>query len=158
ALCPSAGVGRSKWPDEFAEVELASALTWTLNAAGKQLWFAMDLRKRLPAVLAAMLAGGIDQPKAWIFSEGTLTLDDGDEARRIVDLVLAEGRELTRAEIARKLRRLIVQIDREAAKRRAAKSKEGRRITAGTDAAGTGWINAFGLPVQRVAAVMERLD
>jgi hypothetical protein len=158
ALCPTAGVERSTWPDEFAEVELAAALTWTLNAAGKQVWFAMDLRKRLPAVHEAMLAGAIDQPKAWIFSEVTMPVEDDDEARRIVDLVLPEAPALNTAEIARKLRRLIAQVDPEAAKRRAEKSKEGRRVEAGVDAAGTGWVNAYGLPVERMAAAMERLD
>ena len=158
ALTPTAGLERSKWPDEFAEVELACALTWTLKAAGKQLWFAMDLLRRLPAVHAAMLAGWIDQPKAWVFSEVLMPLEDDDEARWIADLVLREAGELTTAEIARKLRRLIAQVDPEAAKRRAARSKQGRRVEAGTDASGTAWVNAFGMPVERVAAAMERLD
>ena len=158
AHCPTAGMARAKHPDEFAEMELACALTWTHNAAGKQLWFAMDLLNRLPAVHAALLAGWIDQPKAWIFSDVLMPVDDADEARRIADLVLPEATDLTTAEIARKLRRLIAQVDPEAARRRAERSKEGRRVEAGTDTAGTGWVNAFGLPVQRVAAAMERLD
>jgi hypothetical protein len=158
AHCPGAGVTRARRPDEFAEVELAAALTWTGKAAGKQLWFGMDLLKRLPAVHEAMLAGAIDQPKAWIFSEVTTPVEDDDEARRIADLVLPEAQELTTAEIARKLRRLIAQVDPEAAKRRADRSKEGRRVDSGTDAAGTAWVNAYQLPVERVAAAMERLD
>jgi hypothetical protein len=87
-----------------------------------------------------------------------MPVDNDDEARRIADLVLPDAGELTTAEIARKLRKLIAQTDPEAAKRRAEKSKEGRRVEAGNDAVGTAWVNAFGLPVERVAAAMERLD
>ena len=158
AHCPTAGVGRTTFPEEFAEFELACALTWTRNAAGKQLWFAIDLLRRLPAVHAAMLDGWIDQPKAWIFSEVLLPVEDDEEARRIAELVLPDAAGLTTAEIARRLRQLIAQVDPEAAKRRAERSKEGRRVEAGVDAAGTAWVNAFGMPVQRVAAAMERLD
>jgi hypothetical protein len=158
AHCPTAGVGRAKHPDAFAEFELACALTWTANAAGKQLWFAMDLLKRLPAVHAALLAGSIDQPKAWIFSEVLLPVEADEEARRIAELVLPAAADLTTAELARKLRRLIVQVDPEAAKRRAERSKQGRRVESGVDAAGTGWVNAYGLPIERTAAAMERLD
>ncbi len=158
ARCHTDGMTRSAYPDEFAEVELACALTWTRNAAGKQLWFAMDLLNRLPAVHAALLAGQLDQPKAWVFSEVLMPLQDDEEARRIAGLVLTEAAQLTTAEIARKLRRLIAQLDPDAAKRRAEQSKQGRRVVAGTDAAGTGWVNAYGLPIERVAAAMERLD
>ena len=158
AHCPTAGVARAKHPDEFAELELACALTWTPNAAGKQLWFAMDLLKRLPTVHEAMLVGWIDQPKAWIFSDVLMPVEDDGHAQRIADLVLPDARELTTAEIARKLRKLIAQMDPEAAKRRAEKSKEGRRVESGADAAGTAWVNAFGLPIERTAAAMERLD
>jgi hypothetical protein len=87
-----------------------------------------------------------------------MPLEDDDEARRVADLVLPDAPALTTAEIARKLRRLIAEVDPAAAKRRADKSKEGRRVEAGVDSAGTAWINAYGLPVERMAAAMERLD
>src|SRR6185503_13445634 len=64
----------------------------------------------------------------------------------------------TTAEISRKLRRLIAQVDPEAAKRRAEQSKARRRVESGVDAAGTAWVNAYGMPVERVAAAMERVD
>src|ERR1700704_295226 len=127
AHCPDVGTVRSEQPLEFVEFEVACALTWTNFAAGKQLYIAVDLLGRLPAVHAALLAGLIDFPKAWMFAEVTRPLDDVEEVRRIADLVLPEAPRLTTSEIARKLRKLIASVDPEAAKRRAAKSKEGRR-------------------------------
>jgi hypothetical protein len=159
AYCPAVGQEmRCEQPEEFADFEVACALTWTQNAAGKQLCFAYDLLTRLPAVHEAMRAGQIDYPKAWIFVEVTKVVDDVDEARRIAGLVLPDAPTLTTGEIARKLRKLITTVDPDAAAKRAARSREGRRVQSGPDNQGTAYVNAFGLPLAQTAAAMERVD
>jgi hypothetical protein len=158
AYCPVVGPQlRCEQPEEFADFEVACALTWTQHAAGKQLSFAYDLLTRLPAVHQAMRAGHLDYPKAWIFVEVTKVVD-ADEARRVADLVLPDAPELTTGEIARKLRKLITTVDPDAAAKRAARSREGRRVQSGPDNQGTAYVNAFGLPLDQTAAAMERVD
>jgi hypothetical protein len=143
---------------EFAEFEIACALSWTQNATDKQVSFALDLLQRLPAVHEAMLTGHLDYPKSWVFAEVTKVVDNDDEARRIAELVLPDAPTLTTAEIARKLRKLITTVDPDAAAKRAAQSRQGRRVQSGTDHHGTAYVNAFGLPVDQTAAAMERVD
>jgi Domain of unknown function (DUF222) len=68
---------------DWAGTEVAMAMTWTANRAGAQLCLADQLVDRLPAVFAALDAGDIDFPKAMVFADETINLDQ-DVARRVV--------------------------------------------------------------------------
>src|SRR5262245_60370212 len=84
--------------DEWAQTEVAFAMTWTHTRAGGQLVFAEQLVDRLPAVFAALDAGDVDVPKAMVFADETVNLAE-DVARRVVDQVLGQAPTLTTGQL-----------------------------------------------------------
>lgn len=152
------GSKRSSKPIEFSEVEIATALSWTKRAAMRQLQLALDLKQRLPNVLEALCAGTIDYPKVLVFADVTTPVETVAEARRIVDLVLPLASEMNTTRIRVRLRKLIEEVDPDAAKRRAETSAKSRRVHSGPDSNGTAWLSALGLPIEKAAAAMERVD
>jgi hypothetical protein len=56
--------------EDWAEAEVAAALSWTSMATAVQVELARESIRRLPAIHAAMLAGLIDAPKAKVLCEG----------------------------------------------------------------------------------------
>jgi hypothetical protein len=89
---------------DWAETEIAMAMTWTRTRAGAQLCLADDLMDRLPAVFAALDAGEIDVPKAMVFGDETSNLDQ-DVARRVADQVLGQAHRLTTGQLRAKLQK-----------------------------------------------------
>jgi hypothetical protein len=66
---------------DFADDEVAAALSWTSLTAAHQIELARQCIRRLPAVHAAMLAGHIDAAKARVLCQGVRVLEDDALAR-----------------------------------------------------------------------------
>ncbi len=158
ARCTGIDAGRSEQPVEFAQQEIANVYRWTDVVAGHQLKFVQDLRHRLPAVFTAMRAGQIDYAKALRIVKATVSIQDTDQARRIVDLVLPKAPDLTTTQIARRLYRLIARLDPAASKERGEQKKVERRVRSTSEGDGIGSIRVSGLAVDRAAAAIERVD
>ncbi|HET6213458.1 MAG TPA: DUF222 domain-containing protein, partial [Micromonosporaceae bacterium] len=161
AHCPpgafDAPVARVPDPDEFVACELAAALHLTRVSAEAQLSLAVDVVDRLPAVHAALLAGELDLPRVRVIVELTATLEQA-EAREVVDAVLPDAASLTTSRLAARLRKLLMTADPDAAKKRHDRSMAGRRVHCLPDRDGTASIYADGLPADRAAAAIERID
>jgi Domain of unknown function (DUF222) len=99
-------------PDEFAFDEVRAALTLTRTAAedvGALVW---DLHSRLPAVLAAMRAGLIDQPRARVFSAWTADLSD-PHTQAVVAALLPAAPRLTTGQLIDAIKRHAIALDPE---------------------------------------------
>ena len=144
--------------DEFIHAEIGSALTWTPTATGRRLHFATELLERLPAVHAAMSEGLLDYPKVHRMLAAVRDVPDLKLARRIIDKVLPDAPRMNTEQLGRMIRGLVAKLDPDAAARRAEQSAKRRRVSGGTDAEGTAYLTATGLPIAPAAAAMERVD
>jgi hypothetical protein len=143
-----------KYP--WAEVDVAFALTWTAVKAGAELEFSDEVVVRLPQVFAALTAGEIDRPKAYVIANAVATVDD-EIARSVVDQVIDRAPRLTTGQLAAKLRRLVIAADPAAASKRARQEIKGRRVQAFATEANLAALCGYELAPHRVAAAMERM-
>ncbi len=160
AHCPPSfddAVVRSESIGEFADEEIRVALTWTRRAADAQLSLALAVVEKLPAVHAALSAGLIDVPRARVLCDGVCSLDE-PTARRVIDQIIGAASGLTTGQIRARLQRLVIAVDPEAAKERAAEAVTGRHVESYLDSAGTATLAGVGLPADRAAAAAERLS
>jgi hypothetical protein len=143
--------------DPHADTEIAFALTWTDYAANAILSVAFTVLDKIPAIHAAMLAGRCDLDRAKVF---TAELGDCDQsqARAIVARILPEISRLTGPQLRETLRRLILAVDPEAARKRHDKAVTDRRVEHEEFANGTAAIGAIYLPKDKVAAAWDHLD
>lgn len=141
--------------DEFVSDEVAAALTLTSRSADSLVKLALDL-ERLPQVLAALQAGRIDVPRARVLCEETALLDD-TEAAAVTDQVLSEAEGLTTAQLGRRVRRLVTEIDPEAARRRLEHGQKERRIETAQNPDGTADLVGRHLPPDRAAEAWSRI-
>jgi hypothetical protein len=145
-------------PDpDFAADELSFALHWTRFGAQSQLAFAQELTGRLPAVHAALLAGVIDLPRARVIAELAGPLEDA-ATRLVVDTVLPAAPGLTSGQLRAKLRRLVISVDPQAAKKRQEQAVRDRRVECYPDPDGTATLLGTGLPAERAKAAANRID
>jgi hypothetical protein len=142
--------------EEFAD-ELRPALHLTRKAADDLAALAIDLADRLPAVLLSLAAGTIDLRRARVICDGTSHLDQA-EARAVADMILAEAGDLTTGEIAARLRRLCLQADPEAGRRRYEAAVADRHVYVHPNPEGTGDLYGVDLPADRLAAAMDHLN
>ncbi|WP_346276537.1 DUF222 domain-containing protein [Pseudonocardia sp.] len=142
---------------EWASGEIAAALTLTSTAADRELSFADTVVTRLPQVFAALSAGLIDRPKAWVFADH---LDDliAEQIAAICSVLVPMAPRLTTGRLRARLVRMIQEIDPEHARRRYQKAVRERCVVGYLDRDGTATINASGLPVDEAAAACERLE
>src|SRR5690554_4717840 len=141
--------------DEFVSDEVAAALTLTSRSADSLVKLALDL-ERLPQVLAALQAGRIDVPRARVLCEETALVDD-TEAAAVTDQVLSEAEGLTTAQLGRRVRRLVTEIDPEAARRRLEHGQKERRIETAQNPDGTADLVGRHLPPDRAAEAWSRI-
>jgi hypothetical protein len=144
--------------EDFAEDEIAAALTWTSIAASHQLDLAEQSIRRLPAVHAAMLAGQIDAGKAKVLCDAVRVLDNDDTARALIDRVLPDAPHKTTAQLRAKLARLVIKADPDAARKRYNNGLQGRRVEHGQEDDGTWLLGGRFLPAPAANAAYNRLD
>lgn len=151
------GGERERWPgiSEFAEAEIAAALTVSRWAAERLMGTAVDL-KRLPATAAAFAAGDLDLPRVRLICAETAHLDDAAAAAvesRVIDR--APGQ--VYSALRRSLRRACAVIAPAAAVERQAATTEGRRTWVEHDGYGRSQFAAEGTTheVFRIAAAVD---
>ena len=137
-----------------AAAEIGAALRFTRRSAELTTALAVELLRRLPAVWGALLAGQIDLPRARVLVGGTVHLDPA-AAQTVVDMVLPDAGLLTTGQLAARLRKLCIQADPEAAKKRYESSIEDRRLV--LEANDTGTANLLGMDLTpHIAATIKR--
>lgn len=154
--CSDSPPERTDEPDEFCADEVAAALGFTPRAADHHTDVAFSLR-RLPSVSEALRWGEIDLPRARILCNETAHLEV-EEAARLVDALLPTAPELTTGQLARRLRRRLLDSDPDAARTRYTEGLEERGVESFPNSDGTADLCARRLPPERVAAIMRSLD
>ncbi len=151
------GVQRLQAVQEWAAGEIAAALTLTGPAADRELDFAETVVTRLPQVHAALWAGKIDRPKAWVFAEHLEDLT-GEQVTTICQALVPVASRLTTGQLRARLVRMIHDIDPEHARRRYRRAVRARAVVGYLSPEGTVTVTANGLPADEAAVACERLD
>ncbi|SDF94813.1 DUF222 domain-containing protein, partial [Pseudonocardia oroxyli] len=141
---------------EWAE-EIRAALSWTRRAADRRTDEACALVTELPAVWAALEAGLVDAHRAVVFVDHLAGLPAA-QAERICGMVVPWAERRTTSEIARRLRRLVMEIDPEHFERRFRKAHAERSVWAWVGQDGTATISAGGLAPESADAAVARID
>ncbi|WP_329238819.1 HNH endonuclease [Actinoallomurus sp. NBC_01490] len=144
-------------PAEYVFDEVAEALTLTSTAAGGLIRFATELTGQLPATFAALAAGQIDYLKARTIWH-TIDQVDEESARIIEAKVLAKAPEQTTGQIRAKIRRLIKQLDPEAADRRRQEAEKHRGVELIETQDGTVQLSGVDLPSDAASAAYGRIS
>jgi len=140
---------------EHVSAELAAALVLTGRSADLLLGLARDL-SRLPAILAALLAGRIDRARAAIFASELAGL--GDQAAKAVAMAFAGAAEsMTTGQLRAALRAMVLYIDPRAAQRRAERGRADARVEAWQENSGNGALAGRELPPADAAAAGQRI-
>ena len=142
---------------EFAADEIRAALTWTRRKAESELDCALRLTSVLRKSLQAMHDGRLDAARVWKIDAGTAGLDD-DGARAAEANVLDYAVTHTTGQVGAKLRRLIVRLDPDAARKRYDDALEDRRVGTELNDDGTGNIYALNLPIDKAATARARIE
>ena len=153
---PPAGPALDGRPGEHVEEELAAVLTLTRRAASTLAGHAAAMA-RLPGVAAALAAGRIDLPKASVFADETMFLDD-IAAGAIAASVLPDASGMTTGQLREALRREILAYDPQAAIRRRQKAEKDARVETWAEASGTGAIAGRDLAPAAVIEADKNLD
>jgi hypothetical protein len=154
---PAAAAAVLPEPNEFAADEVRAVLRLTRSAATRLCELAWDLQRRLPAVLAAMREGRLDQPRAQVFSTWTGGLSREHTHAILVEL-LPGAHELTTGELIEAIARLAIALDPEWIRRRYERALRRRRVIGKRNPDGTATLTGHDLPFDEVAAACARLD
>lgn len=143
--------------DPYATDELRCALSLTRRSADIQLSIAYELVDRLPQVWEALHDGQIDLARARVICNGVVHLEP-EEANRVVDSVIDQTGDLTTSQIGQRIRRRCMQVAPNAARRRYENGLSGRRVESFPNDDGTVDLVGRQLPVDRVAAIVRRVN
>jgi hypothetical protein len=147
--------GMSRVSEHVSE-ELAAALTLTGRAADHLLGVARGL-SRLPPVLTALSAGVIDRAKAEVFVAELAAL--GDIAAKAVAAALwLPARDMTTGQLRMALRAMVLAIDPDAVRRRAAAGRAQARVESWQELSGNGALAGRELPPAEMIAADQRID
>ena len=135
--------------------EIAAALTLTRRAATRLLDIAGGLA-RLAAVRSALALGIIDWPRAVVFADELTALGDAD-ARAAADKVLPDAGEMTTGQLRNALRRAVLLIDPDAARRRRQKARKDASVQLWDEPSGNYALAGRELPHAQVIAADARL-
>ena len=113
--------------DAYGVFEVAAGLTLSRPAAHELSELAWDLATRLPAVLAALRAGELDQTKAAVFAGYTLALPD-EQAQAIVAALLPKAAGWTVGQLRDAIARRAIALDPEWTRRRYERGLRDRRV------------------------------
>jgi len=156
-------IDAAEFPDDpelswhAAATEIGTALRLTRRGADARLDLAVGLRRRLPRVWESLYCGSIDRPRAGVILRATTHLDE-PTARRVVDQVIEDAPTLTTGQLGERLRRLCIETDPDAARRRYEQTVEQRRVVAEASPDGTAHLLGLDLPADQVTAITRRID
>jgi len=147
---------RAPLAGDFALDEIACALVTTRAAVQLMAGRGAGL-VNLPVLADALSAGRIDARKVDIILEGTLVLAHRPERAALVAEAVEQATGLTGPQLARWLRRRVIEIDPESATKRAraARAERGVELKCGEDA--MAWITAY-LPAADAIAAYTAID
>ena len=146
-----------KGPDGVAVDQVRATLRLTRSAAKRLCALVWDLHKRLPPVLAAMRRGGLDQPRAAVFSLWTEGLSE-EHTHAVLRELLPTAAQLTTGELIDAIAKLAIALDPEWVRRRYERALKGRRVVGKRNPDGTATLTGHDLPFDEVAAACARLD
>ena len=156
-FAPAGRIARLETAPADCGLGIAAALTLTEVTAWREYTLADTLIHRLPSVHASLTAGHIDRAKAMLFADYLEPLTDAQNAR-ICAALLPQAPELTTGQLRARLRRMVLAIDPEAARRRYQKALQQRRLVCYLDEDGTATLSATGLDPTAAQAACERVD
>jgi hypothetical protein len=148
---------RTSMPGEYAADEIRAALVLTRQAAETQLDLAFGLASRLPAVLAAMEQGRMDEPRARILYEWTADLIDA-QARNVAERLLRMVDPLTTGQLVERVKKLAIAIDPDWARRRYEIAVADRKVVGFRNPDGTADLSGVNLPLDRAAGAAARIE
>jgi hypothetical protein len=143
--------------EEAATAEVAAALRLTRRAADIEMTFALELKRRLPAVWESLCGGAIDVRRARVIVNTTLHLSMA-KARNVVEQIIAEAAGLTTGQLGARIRRLCIQVEPDDAAQRYRHAVDDRRVLAEATVDGTANVFGLDLPPDRVAAGMSHVN
>ncbi len=142
---------------DAAATEIRVALHLTRRAADRELEFALELRRRLPTVHAALHTGRVDRRRAGVLVNETIHLTVA-EARRVAGRVLNDASRLTTGQLRARIQRLCMEVDPDQARRRYNTAVEARRVVVEPTESGTAHLLGLDLPPDRVAEIRDRIE
>jgi len=141
--------------DEHAGDEVAAVLHIAPRTGASRLDWAIELSSRLPKTLAAMENGQVTYAKALVMSEETAQLDPATIAA-VEERCLDGADQLTPTQLRRRVKRAVIAVDADAAKRRAERARDERRVAVLPRPDGMTEFWAL-LPAQDATALFTRL-
>ena len=152
------GVPAGCRPGGFPGEELAMELVTTRAAAEHRIENALDLTTRLPATLAGMAAGLIDEDRAAYIAYYTRSLEPGDAARAD-EILAAAAPDLRVDQLARKAAALEMKLAPEAARARKEHEKQaGQRVEARREYSGNASLAAREMDTADAIASKSYID
>ncbi len=138
-------------------VQAALTLTSAERTATARVEVAERLASRLPKTLKALCAGLITLPKARAILEETINLSV-EQCLQLEDgILLTRAQKLTPGNLRRAARKLVIKMDKDAAKKRAQKAREERGVSIWSNEDGTHILHAV-LPSEDAIAVFGVID
>ena len=147
---------RSSLPNEYASDELAAALTQTRRAAQTDVDTALELKQRLPQVAEALAAGRIDAAKTRVFTQETLTLKPA-LIPDVVQQVIGDAPELTTGQLRARLKKLVLEADRDAAQTQYQAGLEDRKLVVYPNPDHTATLSLSGIAPEDGIEIANRL-
>ncbi|MEO6085489.1 MAG: DUF222 domain-containing protein [Umezawaea sp.] len=136
--------------------QVALLLTWSSNWAADHVALAQAVVERLPASLAALERGDIDLYKVRTIHELTMNLSP-EVARQVEERVLEKAAQQTGAQMRQRARRIVLRIDPDGARDRAAQAKAAR--CAGFQSEDDGMAKVYAVvPAEKAVAIALRVD
>ncbi|MHB1596791.1 MAG: hypothetical protein ACYCO9_20005 [Streptosporangiaceae bacterium] len=141
---------------EHVSEELAAALALTARSADAMLGLAREFA-RIPAVRTGMLSGRIDRARAEVFASELSGL--GDIAAAAVAAAFRDvAASMTTGQLRAALRAMVLEIDPDAARRRAERGRAEARVEAWQESSGNGALAGRELPAAEMIAADKRID
>ncbi|MFC4946124.1 HNH endonuclease signature motif containing protein [Pseudonocardia sp. GCM10023141] len=142
---------------DWADAEIAAALTFTARRTGYEREFASILVNQLPLVHAALLAGRLDHHKARAFADYLADLTD-PQIERICTRLVPPAEGWTTGQLAQRLLREVLAVDQSYSRKKYQAAVRERGVTGYLAADGTATITAHGLTPTEAAAAAARLE
>lgn len=119
-----------------AATELRAALHLTRRAADGWVHLALRLHNEFPDLLALLDAGDLDLPRVRAIDYAIFGLPD-DHARSVVDAIISDAPHLTTGQLGAKIRKLVIDLEPQAAQDQYEAAVEGRCVAVYPSGAGS---------------------
>lgn len=141
---------------EGAAAEIGAALRLTRRSAEIETGLAIDLNRRVPSVFNALLFGRIDMRRARVLVDETLPVGEA-VAQDVIDEVLPVASELTTGQLRRRIAKLCVDANPDAAVARYEWSLDDRRVVLEPNPSGTANLLGLDLPPHAATSIKRKI-